>query len=97
MYPAGPSVLELVGCGVRELQGVVEFAIGEQSGIAGDVGAVEFETQAAVELGPKWVALAVTHQESLSRRQETSEKPGEQEVFAQFLCQKQGLISEIRD
>jgi len=33
-------------------------------GIAGDLGAVEFE--AAVELRPEWLGLALTHQKSLS-------------------------------
>jgi hypothetical protein len=50
--PAGPCVVQLVGGRVGELEGVVEFAVGQESGIAGDVGAVEFEA-AAVELGSK--------------------------------------------
>jgi hypothetical protein len=49
--PAGPSVAQVVGGRVGELQGVSEFSVGQQAGIAGDVGAVEFETEAAVELG----------------------------------------------
>ena len=81
-------------CG--EVEGVVEFAVGQQSGIAGDVGAVEFEAEAAVELGSEWLGLAVTHRESLSGRQETSENPGKPGSFAQVLCQTQGFIWEIR-
>jgi hypothetical protein len=83
--PAGPCVLQVGGGCVGELEGVVELAVGEQPRIAGDVGAVEFEAEAAVELGPKWLDLAVTHRESLSGRQETSETPGKQGVLAQFL------------
>jgi hypothetical protein len=64
--PAGPCVVQLVSGRVGELEGVVEFAVGQESGIAGDVGAVEFETEAAIELGSKWLGLAVTHRESLS-------------------------------
>jgi hypothetical protein len=89
--------MEHVGGRVSEPEGVVEFAVGQQSGIAGDVGAVEFEAEAAVELGPKWLDLTVTHRESLSGRQETSENPRKQGVFAQVLCQIQGFIWEIRD
>ena len=64
--PAGPCVVQHVGGRVGELEGVVEFAVGQESGIAGDVGAVEFEAEAAVELGSEWLGLAVTHRKSLS-------------------------------
>jgi hypothetical protein len=36
---------------------------------------VEFETEAAVELGSEWLSLVVTHRKSLSGRQEASENP----------------------
>src|SRR5918998_672644 len=94
---AGSRVLQLSGGRGGEVEGVVEFAVGQQSGIAGDVGAVEFEAEAAVELGSKWLGLAVTHRESLSGRHESSENPGKPGSFAQVLCQNQGLIREIRD
>ncbi len=45
---------------------MVEFSVGQEPGIAGDVGALEFEAEAAVELRPEWLGLAVTHQKSLS-------------------------------
>jgi hypothetical protein len=47
---AGPRVLQFVGCRVSELQGVVEFTIGQQSSITGDIRSMEFEAGAAVEL-----------------------------------------------
>src|SRR5262249_3072718 len=93
---AGACVLQHVGGCVGELEGVVEFAVGQQPGIAGDVGPVEFEAEAAIELGSKWLCLAVTHQRSLSGWQETSENPGNPGGFAQVLCHTQGFIWEIR-
>jgi hypothetical protein len=53
-----------VGGRVGELRGVVEFAVGQESGIPVDVGAVEFE--AAVELGSDLLGQTVTHRKSLS-------------------------------
>jgi hypothetical protein len=47
--------VQLVGGRVDGLEGVVEFAVGQESGIAGDVGDVEFEAEAALELGSKWL------------------------------------------
>jgi len=93
---AGARVLQVVGRRGGEVQGVVEFAIGQQFGITGDVDAGEFETEAAVESGPKWFGLAVTHRESLSGGQEMSENPEKPGIFAQVLCQNQGFIWEIR-
>ena len=58
--PAGPCVVQLVGGRVDGLEGVVEFAVGQESGIAGDVGDVEFEAEAALELGVE-VALSGSH------------------------------------
>ena len=93
---AGPCVVQHVGGRVGELQGVVEFAVGQESGIAGDVGPVEFDAEPAIELGSEWLGREITHRESLSGRQEMSETPGNPGNFAQVLCQIQGLIWEIR-
>jgi hypothetical protein len=50
------------GCGrVGDLEGVVEFAVDEEPGVAGNVGPVEFEAEAEVELGSKRHGLAMTH------------------------------------
>jgi hypothetical protein len=38
----------------------------QEPGITGAVGAVEFEAEAAVDLGSEWLGLAVTHRKSLS-------------------------------
>ena len=69
-----------IGGRVGEVEGVVEFAVGQESGIAGDVGAVEFEAEAAVELGSERLGLAVTHEDCLvdfgRKWAETLEFPG---------------------
>jgi hypothetical protein len=57
---------------------------------------VEFEAEAAIELGSKWLGLAVTHWESLLEQQEMSENPANPGGFAQVLCQIHGFIWEIR-
>ncbi len=49
-----------------------------------------------VELGPKWLGLAVTRREPLSGGQETSENPEELEILAQVLRQNQAFTLEIR-
>ena len=53
-------VLQLTGRGAGRIKGVVEFAVGQQSGIAGDLGAEESEPETAVELGSKRLGWAVT-------------------------------------
>ena len=44
-----------------QAEGVVEFAVGEESGVAGDGGAVELQLDLAVEIDAEGVVLAVTH------------------------------------
>jgi hypothetical protein len=95
--PTGPWVVQHVGSRIGELQGVVEFTVAQESGVAGYGGAVEFEAKAAVELRSERVGLVVTHQKSLSGRQKTSENPGKAGRFAQVLCHTQGFIWEFRD
>ena len=77
-------------------EAVVEFSVGQEPGVAGDVGAVEFKAEAAVELRPERLGPAVTHQKLLSWQQEESENPENPGRFAQILCQAQGFIWEIR-
>jgi len=50
---------------VGDLKGVVEFAVDEEPGVAGNVGPVEFE-EAGTELGPDRHGLAGTHQRTIS-------------------------------
>ena len=51
--PAGACIGEHVARHRAETEGVVEFAIGQQSGIGGDPGAMELELQPAVEIEPE--------------------------------------------
>jgi len=51
--PAGPRIGEHVPGHCAQTEGVVEFAIGEQSGIGGDPGAMELQLHAAVEIEPE--------------------------------------------
>ena len=58
--PAGPAVSENFARQCRQPEGVIVFAIGEQASIAGYPRSVELQLQAAVETGPKWVAIRFT-------------------------------------
>ena len=51
--PAGACVGEHVARHRAETESVVEFAVGQQSGIGGDPGAMELELQPAVEIEPQ--------------------------------------------
>ena len=51
--PAGACVGEHVARHRAETESVVEFAIGQQSGIGGDPRAMELKLQAAVEIEPE--------------------------------------------
>jgi hypothetical protein len=63
--PSGSTILQLTGSGSGLIEGVVEFAVGQQSGIAGDLGPEEAEPEAAVELRSQRLGRAVTHQSTL--------------------------------
>jgi hypothetical protein len=68
-------VLQLTGRGAGQVEGVVEFAVGQQSGIAGDLGAEEAEPETAVELGAKRLGWAVTHEDCSSNGQKVAGNP----------------------
>jgi hypothetical protein len=91
----GPRAVERIDSRVGELEGVIEFAVCQQAGVAGCFGAVEFEAEAAVELGSERLGLAVTHQRTLSNWQECAEDSGKHGVQAQLSCRDHGLIWEI--
>ena len=57
---AHPAVGQDMARHCGQPQGIVEFTIGEQSGVGGDPRAVELELQSAVETGPKWAAIRFT-------------------------------------
>jgi len=51
--PAGPRIGEHVRGHCAETEGVIEFAIGEQSGIGRDPRTMELQLHAAVEIEPE--------------------------------------------
>ena len=54
---AGARVIETIANHVGQPERVIEFAIGEQSGVGGDPGAMKLELQAAVEFKPQRLVL----------------------------------------
>src|SRR5262249_55938201 len=77
-------------------EGIVEFAVGEESGVAGDGGAVELQLDLAVEIDAQGVILAVTHWVPLSFRQEVVGNAGFSGEKAQTPCRNDRAIWEIR-
>jgi hypothetical protein len=47
---SGAGLLQAVGRGAGQDQGVVEFTVGQQSGVTGDGRAVELQLDVAVEI-----------------------------------------------
>src|SRR5262249_23773738 len=81
-------------CG--QVEGVVEFAVGQESGIAGDLGPEESEPETAVELRSQQLGRAVTHEDCSANRQEVAGNPGIPTALAQLSCRFRLLIWEIR-
>jgi hypothetical protein len=75
-------VLQLTGRGAGQVEGVVEFAVGQRSGIAGDIGPEEAEPETAVELGSQRIDRAVTHEVGSTYGQEVVGNPGNRRVPA---------------
>jgi len=69
---------------------------GWQAGVAGELGAVGFEAEAAVEAGSEWFGWAVTHEVRSSNWQEVIGNPEIRRVLAQLSCRFRLLIWEIR-
>ena len=80
---SGTRVLQFRGGRLGEDEGIVEFAVGQQSGIAGHLGAEESEPETAVELGSERLGLSVTHEDRPSFRKEKVRNPGISRVLAQ--------------
>jgi hypothetical protein len=93
---AGSTVLQFPGRGAGQIEGVVEFAIGQESGIAGDLGPEEAEPETAVELGSQRLGRAVTHEVGSTNGQEVVGNPGIWRVPAQLSYRFRLLIWEIR-
>ena len=65
---AAPSIRQRLPGEIGQPEGIVEFAVGKQSGVRGDPTAVELQPQPAVEIDPdgpvirftRWVSHACT-------------------------------------
>jgi hypothetical protein len=55
------------GC-AGQLKGIIEFTVGEESGVTSDGGTVELQLDFAVEIDAQGVMVAVTHWVPLSFR-----------------------------
>jgi tetratricopeptide (TPR) repeat protein len=93
---SGAGVVQAAGRSAGQSQGVVEFAVGKQSGVTGDGRAVEFQLDAAVEVNAQGVILAVTHWVPLSFREEVVGNAGFSREKAQTPCRNDRAIWEIR-
>src|SRR5262249_33429946 len=89
------SVVQAGGRGTGQSEGIVEFAVGEESGVTGDGRAVELQLDLAVEIEAHGVVLAVTHWVPRSFRQERPRNAGFSRVFAQMSCRKPRFIWEM--
>jgi hypothetical protein len=59
--PAAPRLGQNRPGQVGQSERVIQFAIGEQAGVRGDLAAVEFQLQAAVEIDPQRPRIRLTH------------------------------------
>ena len=58
---AGTAVVENTLGHLSQAEGIVKLPVGEQPGIRGDLGTVEFKLQAAVKIDPKAPRFRFTH------------------------------------
>ena len=72
----GPGILQTARGRAGQAEGVVEFPIGQESGVTGDGGAVEFQLELAIEANAQGVMVAVTHWVPRSFRQERVKNAG---------------------
>ena len=92
----GPRILQAARGRAGQPEGVIEFPIGEESGVTGDGGPVKLQFDFAVEIDADGVVLAVTHWVPRSFRQEVVGNAGFSEEKAQTPCRNDRVIWEIR-
>jgi hypothetical protein len=81
---------------IRQAEGVVEFPIGQQSGIGRNAGSVKFQLDATVEIDPQDVFLSVTHGISHSLRREGAEGTCFSRIWRKSLAAGDNVIWEMR-
>src|SRR5262249_31349704 len=92
----GTRVVQAGRRGAGQREGVIEFPIGEESGIAGDGRAVELQLELAVEIESEGVIFAFTHWVPRLFPQEVVENAGFSGQKAQTPCRNDRAIWEIR-
>src|SRR5262249_51025007 len=92
---AGAGVVPAAGCGAGQLKGVVEFAVGKESGVTGDGRAVELQLDWAVGIDAQGVMVAVTHEVPRSEWQRIIGTAGISGVSAQISCRTPKGIWEM--
>ena len=65
--------MQITGGRLGEVEGIVEFALGQESSIAGHLGAEESEPETAVESGSKGLGWVVAHEFCSAKRQKVAE------------------------
>jgi hypothetical protein len=69
---SGARVVQAGGGVACQCEGVIELAVGEESGVAGDGRAVEFQFELVVKTESEGIILALTHWVPLPCRQDQS-------------------------
>src|SRR5262249_7138522 len=92
----GAGVMQAVCRVAGQTEGVIEFSISEESGVAGDRRAVELQLELAVKIDAQGVMVAVTHWVPRSFRQEVVGNAGFSGEKAQTPCRNDRAIWEIR-
>jgi hypothetical protein len=93
---AGAGVVQAAGRGAGQSQGIVEFTVGEQSGVTGHGRAVELQLDVTVEVNALGFIFAVTHGVPRSFRQEVVRNAESSGEMAQTPCRIDQTIWEIQ-
>jgi len=94
---SGASVVQATRRCVGQSEGIIEFALGEESSVTGDGRAVELQLDLAVDIDARGVVLAVTHWVPRSFRQEIAGNAGLSREKAQTPCRNDRVIREIQE
>src|SRR5262249_45826798 len=86
--------VQAAGRGAGQVQGVVDFTVGEQSGVTGDGRAMKLQLDFAVEIDAHGVVSAVTHWVPRSFRQEVVGNAGYSREKAQTPCRTDRGVGE---
>src|SRR5262249_51533269 len=92
----GSGVLQSARRRAGQPEGVIEFPIGEESGVTGNRGPVELQLDLAVEIGSQGVILTLTHGVPRPFRQVVVGNAGFSREKAQTPCRNDRAIWEIQ-